>query len=121
MNIAFTLTIDRQNPRIVIEKWEPVASDGQEHRTQQVMVYQGANSRLCITGAPLTIEFPNYFSVIPTFPERKISNFPRMFSSVLFGSPRDLKCEDCIMLVEYAKLAQYQSTLYIVAVKVVNR
>lgn len=29
----------RQNPRIVIEKWEPVAGDGQEHRTQKVMVY----------------------------------------------------------------------------------
>lgn len=37
MYIDFTLTVDFQNPRIVIEKWELV--DDQEHRTQQVTVF----------------------------------------------------------------------------------
>ena len=33
VSLVFTLTVDRQNPRIVIEKWEPAGD--REHRTLQ--------------------------------------------------------------------------------------
>lgn len=74
MNIVFTITVDFQSPRIVIEKWELV--DDQEYRTKQVTVYQGANNRIYVTGAPLIIEFPKLFLQHTKIPREEDIGFP---------------------------------------------
>lgn len=74
VNIVFTLTVDRQNPGIWIEKWE--SAGDREHRTQQVTVYRSANNRVYITGDPLTIEFPKLFLRNTSCPKEADIQFP---------------------------------------------
>lgn len=54
MKIVLTLSINRQRPKIVIEKWE--LKGDQPHRTQQATVYRRKNNRGYVRGG-LTIEF----------------------------------------------------------------
>lgn len=75
VNIVFTLTVDRQNPRIWIEKWE--SAGDREHRIQQVTVYRGANNLIYTTGDPLTIEFPKLFLRNTSCPKEAYIQFPQ--------------------------------------------
>lgn len=75
VRLVFTLTVDRQSPKITIEKWEPKPNGDRGHRTQQVTVYQGVNKRLFTTGAPLIIEFCKLFLRDPTVPREKDIEF----------------------------------------------
>lgn len=94
VNIAFTLTVDRQNPGIWIEKWE--SAGDREHRTQQVTVYRGANNRIYTTGDPLTIEFPKLFLRNTSCPKEAYIQFPQDVLenlAIQFGSLRSLMSE----------------------------
>lgn len=75
VKLVFTLTVDRQSPRITIDKWELKPYGDRGHRTQQVTVYQGANKRMYTTGTPLVIEFCKLFLRDPTVPKEKDIEF----------------------------------------------
>ena len=57
MILILILTSYRQDPEIVIEKWEPVGA--REYHTQQFTVYQDAS--VSITSGPLIIDFLKLF------------------------------------------------------------
>lgn len=40
VGIVFVLTVNRETPKIVIEKWEPEPQGNWPHRIQQVTVYR---------------------------------------------------------------------------------
>ena len=71
VKLVFTLAVDRNSPKITIDKWEPEGH--REVCTQHVTVYQGAHKHLL---SPLNS--PNYSFAIRTSQEKKTSNLARM-------------------------------------------
>ena len=59
VKIVFTLRVDRENQRIIIEKW--VLMNERVHREAQVTVSRNKNGHVHVANAPLTIEFESLF------------------------------------------------------------
>ena len=59
VKIVLTLTVDRESPRIIIEKW--VLKNNREHRQEQVTISRNKEGQVHVAGAPLTIEFESLF------------------------------------------------------------
>ena len=59
VKIVFTLRVDRENPRIIIEKW--VLMNERVHHEAQVTISQNKNGHVHVANAPLTIEFESLF------------------------------------------------------------
>ncbi|KAL2813463.1 hypothetical protein BDW59DRAFT_167514 [Aspergillus cavernicola] len=65
-----TIRISRNEPKIIIERWE---SDGnsQGHREQQIVISKRRNGKITIAGAPLVLDFERLFLRAPTTPRER--------------------------------------------------
>lgn len=68
VKIALTLTINRQKPEIILEKWE--LQNDRQHRTQRVKISMGANKRITVSDGPLVIDFEKLFLRPSETPEK---------------------------------------------------
>jgi hypothetical protein len=68
VKIAITLRINRQQPEIIVEKWE--RENNHPHRKQCVTISMRANKEITVHGDPLIIEFQKLF-LRPTEPPRE--------------------------------------------------
>ncbi|KAL2827514.1 hypothetical protein BDW59DRAFT_143902 [Aspergillus cavernicola] len=66
---VLTLAIDRNAPKITIEKWENNVN-GFHHLQQRIVISKRANN-ISITGAPLIINFENLFLRPPSIPREQ--------------------------------------------------
>ena len=74
VKIVFTLRVDRESPRIVIEKW--VLKDERVHRDGQVTISRHNNGHVHVANAPLTIEFESLFLRSAEVPRERDIEFP---------------------------------------------
>lgn len=74
VKIVFTLRVDRESPRIVIEKW--VLKNERVHREGQVTISQNNNGHIHVANAPLTIKFESLFLRNADVPRERDIEFP---------------------------------------------
>ncbi|KAJ9192424.1 hypothetical protein DTO164E3_8356 [Paecilomyces variotii] len=70
VQIVVILRVDRQGPKITLEKWGR-GSNEQPHRHSSVVVYKNSNQPIKVDDGPLVIEFEKLFLRAPDCPKEK--------------------------------------------------
>ncbi|KAJ9299132.1 hypothetical protein DTO271G3_3374 [Paecilomyces variotii] len=70
VEIVVTLRVDRQSPKITVEKWGR-GNNGQPQRHSSIAVYKNSNQPIKVDDGPLMIEFEKLFLRAPDSPKEK--------------------------------------------------